>query len=128
MTDARAAWVARRTTRSTPADLDEAERTHLMDLARTASAGGRQRRTSPKQHMRPGVQRILDSIDAPAATQASTAASAAGASRSSRIAVRTAARVSAAGNPVESLSTVRHVERRSVARSMSASVNSQSAR
>ncbi|WP_076260776.1 helix-turn-helix domain-containing protein [Intrasporangium flavum] len=46
--------------------LDESERTHLFDLARAANAGGRQRRTGPKQHFRPGVQRILDSIGAPA--------------------------------------------------------------
>ncbi|MBD3924463.1 helix-turn-helix domain-containing protein [Nocardioides cavernae] len=46
--------------------LDEAERTHLLDLARTANAGGRARRAAPKQHLRVGVQRILDSIDAPA--------------------------------------------------------------
>src|SRR4051812_24918029 len=46
--------------------LDESERTHLLDLARAANTGGRQRRTSPKQHLRPGVQRILDSISAPA--------------------------------------------------------------
>jgi transcriptional regulator with XRE-family HTH domain len=46
--------------------LDESERTHLLDLARAANTGSRQRRTSPKQHVRPGVQRILDSISAPA--------------------------------------------------------------
>jgi transcriptional regulator with XRE-family HTH domain len=46
--------------------LDESERTHLLDLARAANAGSRQRRTSPKQHVREGVQRILDSIGAPA--------------------------------------------------------------
>lgn len=46
--------------------LDESERTHLLDLARAANTGGRQRRTSPQQHVRPGVQRILDSISAPA--------------------------------------------------------------
>lgn len=48
--------------------LDEAERTHLFDLARAASTGAstRQRRTTPGQHLRPGVQRILDSIGAPA--------------------------------------------------------------
>jgi len=49
--------------------LDESERTHLLDLARAANAGGassRQRRTAPKQHLRDGVQRILDSIGAPA--------------------------------------------------------------
>jgi transcriptional regulator with XRE-family HTH domain len=46
--------------------LDESERTHLHDLARAASAGTRQRRTAPKQHLREGVQRILDTIGAPA--------------------------------------------------------------
>jgi hypothetical protein len=48
--------------------LDEAERTHLFDLARAANTGAsaRQRRTTPRQHLRPGVQRILDSIGAPA--------------------------------------------------------------
>jgi transcriptional regulator with XRE-family HTH domain len=46
--------------------LDEAERTHLFDLARAANAGGRQRQTAPKQHVREGVQRILESIGAPA--------------------------------------------------------------
>jgi transcriptional regulator with XRE-family HTH domain len=46
--------------------LDESERTHLLDLARAANTSSRQRRTAPKQHLRPGVQRILDSIGAPA--------------------------------------------------------------
>jgi transcriptional regulator with XRE-family HTH domain len=46
--------------------LDEAERTHLVDLARTADEGSRRRQNTPKHHVRPGVQRILDSIDAPA--------------------------------------------------------------
>ena len=46
--------------------LDESERSHLLDLASAANASGRQRRTAPKQHLRPGVQRILDSIGAPA--------------------------------------------------------------
>jgi hypothetical protein len=46
--------------------LDESERTHLLDLARAANTSSRQRRTSPKDHLRPGVQRILDSIGAPA--------------------------------------------------------------
>jgi transcriptional regulator with XRE-family HTH domain len=46
--------------------LDEAERTHLFDLARTANAsGGKPRRPSP-QKVRPGLQRVLDAItDAP---------------------------------------------------------------
>lgn len=46
--------------------LDESERTHLLDLARASNDSGRQRRSAPKRHLRPGVQRILDSIDAPA--------------------------------------------------------------
>jgi transcriptional regulator with XRE-family HTH domain len=46
--------------------LDESERTHLFDLARAASTGSRQRRSAPKQHLREGVQRILDTIGAPA--------------------------------------------------------------
>jgi transcriptional regulator with XRE-family HTH domain len=46
--------------------LDESERTHLLDLARAANAGSRPRRSSPQQHLRPGVQRILGSIGAPA--------------------------------------------------------------
>ena len=47
--------------------LDEAERTHLFDLARTANAsGGTPRRPSPRK-VRPGLQRVLDAItDAPA--------------------------------------------------------------
>jgi transcriptional regulator with XRE-family HTH domain len=46
--------------------LDESERTHLFDLARAANASTRQRRSAPKQHLRVGVQRIIDSISAPA--------------------------------------------------------------
>jgi len=46
--------------------LDESERAHLLDLARAANASNRQRRTPPNHHLRPGVQRILDSIGAPA--------------------------------------------------------------
>jgi len=46
--------------------LDESERAHLLDLARAANPSNRQRRTPPNQHLRPGVQRILDSIGAPA--------------------------------------------------------------
>ena len=47
--------------------LDEAERSHLFDLARTANAsGGRPRRPSP-QKIRPALQRVLDAMtDAPA--------------------------------------------------------------
>lgn len=48
--------------------LDEAERGHLFDLARAASATGVQRRRRPAPaRVRPGVQRLLDAItDAPA--------------------------------------------------------------
>jgi len=48
--------------------LDEAERAHLFDLARTANAtpSTRRRRVTP-QRIRPGVQRVLDSmVGAPA--------------------------------------------------------------
>jgi len=47
--------------------LDEAERAHLFDLARaqTTTARPRRRRRSP-QRDRPGVQRLLDAITAPA--------------------------------------------------------------
>jgi len=48
--------------------LDEAERSHLFDLARTANdtASPRRRRPTP-QHVRPGTQRLLDAMqDAPA--------------------------------------------------------------
>ena len=47
--------------------LDDAERTHLFDLARAANPGAprRQRRSSP-QAIRPVLQQILDSITAPA--------------------------------------------------------------
>jgi transcriptional regulator with XRE-family HTH domain len=46
--------------------LDEAERGHLFDLARAASPTARPRRGAVKQGVRPGVQRILDALDAPA--------------------------------------------------------------
>jgi transcriptional regulator with XRE-family HTH domain len=45
--------------------LDEAERAHLFDLARTANttaATARTRRRPTQQHVRPGVQRILDAM------------------------------------------------------------------
>jgi hypothetical protein len=47
--------------------LDEAEQTHLFDLARTATAypGARHRSTSPNR-VRPSVQRVLDALTAPA--------------------------------------------------------------
>ena len=49
--------------------LDEAERTHLFDLARQAGAGSASARTRkrPAYQIRPGVQRVLDAMtDAPA--------------------------------------------------------------
>ena len=42
--------------------LDEAERTYLFDLARTANAGHRTPRREPARRVRPAVQRILDSM------------------------------------------------------------------
>jgi transcriptional regulator with XRE-family HTH domain len=47
--------------------LDDAERTHLFDLARAANAspGLRRRRPVPAR-VRPGVQRVLDALTAPA--------------------------------------------------------------
>jgi transcriptional regulator with XRE-family HTH domain len=45
--------------------LDDAERAHLFDLARAASAGSKpRRRLSPKQSVRPGVQLALNAITA----------------------------------------------------------------
>lgn len=46
--------------------LDDAERTHLFDLARTANASPSTRRRPPAQKVRPGVQRVLDALSAPA--------------------------------------------------------------
>jgi transcriptional regulator with XRE-family HTH domain len=47
--------------------LDEAERGHLFDLARAANTTARSPRRRPaQQRVRPGVQRILDAMDAPA--------------------------------------------------------------
>jgi transcriptional regulator with XRE-family HTH domain len=47
--------------------LDEAERSHLFDLAHAASATARGRRRPAQQRVRPTVQRLLDAItDAPA--------------------------------------------------------------
>jgi hypothetical protein len=49
--------------------LDEAERTHLFDLARTASLSAvdrTPRRPTNRTTVRLGVQRILDTISAPA--------------------------------------------------------------
>ncbi|GIF45967.1 helix-turn-helix protein [Asanoa ferruginea] len=45
--------------------LDEAERTHLFDLAETAT-GRPARRSASRSGVRQGVQRILDTINAPA--------------------------------------------------------------
>ena len=47
--------------------LDEAERTHLFDLARAANATGTARRRTAGKGVRPSVQRMLDSmVGAPA--------------------------------------------------------------
>jgi transcriptional regulator with XRE-family HTH domain len=47
--------------------LDDAERSHLFDLARAANPGApRQKRRPAPQRIRPVVQQILDSITAPA--------------------------------------------------------------
>jgi transcriptional regulator with XRE-family HTH domain len=42
--------------------LDEAERAHLFDLARTANATTASRRRPSSQRVRPGVQRVLDAV------------------------------------------------------------------
>jgi transcriptional regulator with XRE-family HTH domain len=46
--------------------LDDAERVHLFDLARAQNTTARRRRRRTPQGIRPGVQRLLDSITAPA--------------------------------------------------------------
>jgi transcriptional regulator with XRE-family HTH domain len=46
--------------------LDEAERAHLLDLARAANPVAPRRRRSPARAVRPTIQRVLDSLDAPA--------------------------------------------------------------
>jgi transcriptional regulator with XRE-family HTH domain len=46
--------------------LDEAERGHLFDLARAANTTARPRRRPAQRRVRPGIQRILDAMDAPA--------------------------------------------------------------
>lgn len=49
--------------------LDEAERTHLLDLAETSNTpttGGSARRAANRTTVRVGIQRILDTINAPA--------------------------------------------------------------
>jgi transcriptional regulator with XRE-family HTH domain len=54
--------------------LDEAERAHLFDLARTASTSASTRRRRPTaQRIRPGIQRLLDAMtDAPAIVRNAT--------------------------------------------------------
>lgn len=57
---------------ATALQLDDAERAYLFDLARAANAAGRPPATSgqrrrPQQQVRPGVQRILDSMTTTAA-------------------------------------------------------------
>jgi transcriptional regulator with XRE-family HTH domain len=42
--------------------LDEAERAHLFDLARTATTSARPRRPSGPQRVRPSIQRLLDAM------------------------------------------------------------------
>lgn len=42
--------------------LNEAEQTHLFDLARAANAVGAAKRRSPRQQVRPAVQHILDAM------------------------------------------------------------------
>jgi transcriptional regulator with XRE-family HTH domain len=50
--------------------LDEAERAHLYDLARTPEAAARTRRRPARGRVRPGVQRLLDAMpDVPAFVQ-----------------------------------------------------------
>jgi transcriptional regulator with XRE-family HTH domain len=47
--------------------LDDAERTHLFDLARTANVGQRMRKTTPRARVRPAIQLLLDGMtDLPA--------------------------------------------------------------
>jgi hypothetical protein len=46
--------------------LDEAERAHLFDLARTVNSTPGVRRRSAAQRVRPSLQRVLDSMTAPA--------------------------------------------------------------
>ena len=43
--------------------LDEAERAHLFDLARTAATPARPRRRSGPERVRPSVQRLLDAME-----------------------------------------------------------------
>ncbi len=46
--------------------LDEAERTHLLDLARAANPVAPRRSRPPKTRLRPVIARLLDQIEAPA--------------------------------------------------------------
>lgn len=46
--------------------LDEAERTHLLHLARTAGTSSTARRRPTASRVRPGVQSVLDAVTAPA--------------------------------------------------------------
>ncbi len=46
--------------------LDEAERAHLFDLARASTGPARRPRRKPGTRVRPGVLRILDSLEGPA--------------------------------------------------------------
>jgi MmyB-like transcription regulator ligand binding domain len=48
---------------SSALQLDEAERSHLTDLVRTANAERQPRRTSTPQRVRPSVARIVDAMD-----------------------------------------------------------------
>lgn len=44
--------------------LDDAERSHLFDLARAAQGASTRRRRAPRERIRPGVQRMLDAMTA----------------------------------------------------------------
>ena len=46
--------------------LDEAEHAHLLDLAHVANASPVARRRTPANRVRPTIQRLLDSMGAPA--------------------------------------------------------------
>jgi hypothetical protein len=46
--------------------LDEAERAHLFDLARSVSSTPRTRRRPAPQRVRPGIERVVEAIAAPA--------------------------------------------------------------
>jgi MmyB-like transcription regulator ligand binding domain len=55
--------------RERSSELDDAERTHLFDLARAARPSGSlpRRRRASRQQVRPSVQRVLDGITGAAA-------------------------------------------------------------